>query len=803
MLRKHPGATAVAVLALALGVGANATIFTAVNAVLLRPLGYRDADRLALIWEQNSKRGWSQSPTSFPNFVDIRRSTTAFEDVCAFVDSGFNLTGSDVPERVEGIRLSANAFELLGVTPLMGRAFLPREGETDAGRVVVLSYGLWHRRFGSSPDLVGRTVSLDGEPYEVVGIMPRGFHFPPPFTATISSSRFTFPNADLWVPLTTDAVPMTRDVRGLILIGRLKVGVTERSAQSELDRIAAQLGQEYRANADMGLSLNPLRQQVTGEVRRPLLILLAAVGFVLLIACANVTNLMLATAAGRQKGIAVRAALGASRFRLLRQSLVESVVLGLLGGCAGILLSYLGIRLLVAFSPPDLPFMKEVGMDPKVFAFTVLVSLLASIIFGLPPALLNSNPVLTEALKEGGRSTAGPSRSLLSRLLIISEVSLALVLLIAAGLMAKSFLRLQSVNTGLDAEGVVTLELQLPQKSYPEAGRRAAFQQQLLRQVAAIPGVRDAGAVDNLPFNGNENNSSFTIKDRPASSQSGIPRAVYRVVSPDYFRVMGIPLLEGRPFSEADAEGALPVCAVNEAAARRFWPGEDPLGSQLKKGRPESKNPWVTVVGVTGSISHTTPGALPEPEIYLPYLQNAGQSLTLVARTETDVGGLAAALRREVSAADKNLPSARVRLMRDVLSDSVAQPRLYALLLGIFGGMALTLAAIGIYGVVSYHVSQRTREIGIRMALGARQSDIFKLVLGRSMLPISAGLVVGLALTFALTRVMSSMLYEVSATDPATLAGIIILMAFVALLACYLPSRRAVKVDPLVALRRE
>jgi putative ABC transport system permease protein len=805
MLLKSPGFTAVAALSLALGIGANTAIFSVVNAILLRPLSYRDPDQLVMLWERNAGRDWNQLPTSFPTFVEVRETNKVFTDLGAFTDSQFSLTGGDEPERVSALRVSTGLLALLGVEPMKGRIFLEEEGVPGSRRVLILSHGLWQRRFGSDPEIVGRTVALNGESHVVVGVMSPSFRLPPAFTATIATSQIPFPQADLWVPLTTEAVPMVREVRNLFMIGRLKPGVTPGQAQAEMDVIARRLESELPTqNAGLGLNLVPLHQQVAGNIQQALFILLGAVGFVLLIACANVANLLLAKAVGRQKEIAIRTALGATRRRLIRQLLTESALLGLLGGAIGLLLSYLGVRLLTAFGSTNIPRLNEIDLDARVLIFALLTSLVTAMIFGLAPALYASKLELTEALKEGGRSASGGARrNRLRNLLVVSEVALALVLSVAAGLMMRSFLRLQNVNPGFNAKGLVTLEIQLPEVRYQEKGSQAAFQQQLLQRIASLPGAQAVATVNNVPFSGNEFNSSLTIEGRPIPPPTERPRAFYRTISPGYFQTMGIPLRQGRAFTDRDNAEAPGVAIINEAAARRFWGNEDPLGKRIKQGRPESQNPWVSIVGVIASTSHTALDVGAQPEIYLPYLQNVSPSFALVARGSSDVGAFAAAVRREVSEADRDLPVSNLKPMEALIANSVALPRLYTLLLSIFAAVALILAAVGIYGVMSYSVSQRTQEIGVRMALGAQQRDIYKLVLGQSMLLIAVGLAAGLILSLILTRALSSLLYEVSATDPITFAIITVVLVGVALLASYLPARRAARVHPMVALRQE
>ena len=805
VLRKSPAFVAIAVLALALGVGANTAIFSIVNALLLRPLNYENPDRLTMVWEKSAKRGFGEIPTSLPNFTDLRTANTLFEDLGAFTDSSFNLTGGEAPERVTGLRVTASLLSLLKGKPLKGRLFLSGEDQPQASRVLILSHSLWQRSFGANENLVGQTVALNGEGYTVVGIMPPDFKFPPTFSATIASSQYTMPRADLWVPLTTDAVPMAREGRILFMVGRLKPGVTATAAQTEMNLIASRLQKEYPAvDADMEVDVIPLREQVTGDIRLALFVLFGAVGCVLLIACANVANLLLAKASGRQKEVATRIALGATRLRIIRQLLTEGMLLSLSGGLLGSLLAVIAVRQFIAFSPPNVPRPETIGIDGTVLIFTLVLCVLTSFIFGLAPALQVSKSDLNETLKEGGRGgSGGAKQNRVRSLLVISEIALALVLLIASGLMIKSFVRLQKVNPGFNPENLITLELELPQNKYGEKDRQAAFQQQILQRLGEIPGVQNAGAVNYLPFSGNESNSSLTIEGQPLTNVAERPRAFYRSISPNYFQAMGIPLPQGRPFSDRDKADAPAVAIINETAARRSWPNEDPLGKRFKLGRPDSKNPWVTIVGIVGGVSHRVLGVAAQPEVYFPFQQNPGPILTLVVRTTSDPKAFTAAVRREVSALDKDLPVSNIKFMDEILAGSVAQPRVYALLLGIFAGLALILAAIGIYGVMSYSVTQRTREIGIRMALGAQPRNVLTLILKQGMLLALVGITIGLIISFALMRVLANQLYGVSTTDVETFAVISILLMSVAMVACYIPALRATKVDPLIAVRYE
>ena len=803
MLLKSPGFTVVAVLTLALGIGANTAIFSVVNFVLLRPLEYANPDQLVMVWERNTKKGWNESPTSFADFVDFRDNAKSVELV-AFTDTNFNLTGGDQPERVAGLRVSANLFSLLGVNPARGRWFAPGEDKPGAGHVLILSYGLWQRSFGGNSNLVNQTVQLNGQSYTVVGVMPPTFKFPPAFSATTTSEEL-ISNADLWVPLTTDDVPLIRNIRNLKMIGRLQAGVAPQQAQAEINSIASRLAREYPdVNAGLESVVIPLHEQIVGDVREALLILLGAVVLVLLIACANIANLLLSKATARHKEIAIRTALGANRGRLLRQLLTESTLLGLLGGVFGFLVAYAGSKTLVSFGSFSIPQLTDFSFDMKVPLFALVVSLLTSLIFGLAPAIDASNPNLNEALKEGGRSSSGgATRARLRNALVITEVALAVVLVTASGLMLRSFVRLQGTSSGLNPHNLITLELELPDVRYHAAQQQTLFQQQLLQRVGSLPGVQNAATVDNLPFSGNAFNTSFTIEGRPTGPTTETPRAYYRVISPDYFPAIGIELHKGNQFTDRDTAEQPGVAIVNETAAQRYWPGVDPLGKRIKRGRPESKNPWLTVIGIVSGSRQLSLKEGSQPEIYVPYLQNPGLTFTLVARTASDPRSLTGALRKEVLSADREIPAVNLKLMEELISNSVAKERFYVLLLGVFAALALILAAVGVYGVMSYSVILRTRDIGIRMALGARPVDIFKHIVGQALVLGLIGLGVGIVLAIASTRVMSSLLYGINATDPLTLAITSLVLLAVALLASYLPARRATRVDPLVTLRYE
>jgi putative ABC transport system permease protein len=795
MLARNPGFTVVAVLTLALGIGANTAIFSVVNAVLLRPLPYHDPESLVMVWETDSNRNVNEEWVSPPNFLDWSSQNRVFQHMAAFTVRSFNLSGVEEPQRLEGYRVSASLFPLLGVEPALGRAFQSDEDRFGGLRVVLLSHGLWQRRFGADPQVIGRTLTLNDESVTIMGVMPPGFSFP---------GR----EADLWVPMAFTATDKsTRGGHYLRVVGRLQPGITLDQAQAEMNTIARRLEREYPAsNTGAGVNLVSLHEAVVSDVQPTLLVLLGAVGFMLLIVCANIANMLLARAVMREKEIAIRTALGAGRRRIVRQLLTENLLLALLGGVVGLLLALWGLDLLLLLNPGTIPRLEETSIDTQVLGFALGISLLTGIVFGSVPAMRVSSPDLNETLKEGGRRPAGASRHRLRSFLVLSEVALTLVLLIGAGLMINSFLRLQSIDPGFNPDNLLTMRVDLPGSKYAALHQRSMFYEQVLRNVESLPGVRSAGVISRLPLASQGGSVGLTIEGQLAPRAGEEQGANYRVISPSYFRTMGTPLLKGRDFSEQDTREAPRVVMINQAMARRYWPDKDPIGKRLKLGRVSSNNPWLTVVGVVGDLRQFELSTKPRPEIYLPYAQLHmfwAAPRALVVRTASDPMGVVAVVRGEIWAVDEDQPVSNIMSMEQVISESVAKPRLYSVLMGLFGAVALVLAAIGIYGVISYTVSQRTHEIGIRMALGAQPRDIFRLVVGQGMGLVLIGVGIGLAASLALTRFLESMLFGVSATDPATFAGVTLLLAAVALLACYIPARRATKVDPLIALRYE
>jgi len=794
ILWKNPGFTAVAVIALALGIGANTAIFSVVNTVLLRPLPYKDPEQLVMVWEDASRHGYPRDTPAAANFVDWRDQNSVFSGMAAVEDGNFNLTGTGDPERLKGRRVSANLFPLLGVDPQLGRVFTAAEDQPGAQGVVVLSHRLWQRRFGGDPAIIGKTLTLNDEIHTVVGVMP---------------ARFKFPENDdeLWVPIALTAQEAAnRNRHYLEVVARLKPGVTLAQAQSEMTTIGARLQQQYpESNTDLGVAVTSLQEHLVGDIKPALLILLGAVGLVLLIACANVANLLLARAAIRQKEIALRVALGARRWRLLRQFLTESVLLATLGGILGLAIAYAGLLLLGSFIPENISQAREISLDLKVLGFTLLVSLLTGFIFGLAPAIQALRMNQSETLKEGGRdSVTGRSGKRLRGLLVTAEVAVSLVLLIAAGLLINSFLRLRNIDPGFKVDHLLTMKIELPQPKYEAFERRSAFYTDLVQRVQSLPGVQSAAVTTNLPLYRQGNSTSARLEGKPDPPPGQELIVVTRFISPAYFETMSIPLLGGRQFTDRDTETTPNVAVISETMARRFWPGENAIGKRLSFGRVRTDADWIQVIGIVKDVRQFELNAEPRPQVYMSYRQgDFFPPDDLVVKTDVEPASMAAAVRKAVWEIDKDQPVSNIKTMEEILAGSIARQRFSMLLLGVFAGVALLLAAVGIYGVMSYSVAQRTHEIGIRMALGAQTGAVLKLAVGYGLKLVFAGVLIGLVAAFALTRLMSTLLFGVTPTDPATFALISLLLVGVAAVASYIPARRATKVDPLVALRYE
>jgi predicted permease len=787
-MRRAPGFAVVAIFTLALGIGANTAIFSVVNAVLLRPLPYRDPARLVTVLHD----GWK--PVAPANFLDWREQSRSFESIAAAQLWSLTMTGRERPEQLDVLQTTAEMFHVLGVDAALGRTFADGEDRPGREHVVVLSHGFWQRRFGGAPDAVGRQVTLDGEPYTIVGVMPPDFQFAP-FWAT---------HAEAWVPLDFGRRVNDRRGQSLRVFARLKPGVTQGQAQAEMENLNRRLAEQHPTeNEGLTVSVDPLHEKVVGKSRPALLIILGAVGFVLLIACANVANLTLAKSALRQREIAVRIALGAGRWRVVRQLLTESLLLSVAGGGAGLLLASWSNAALASLGPDALPRVRTASLDPAVLLFTLGLSVFVGLLFGLAPALRSTKTDLIESLKSRAQGSArGRRHERVRQLLVVGEVAVSLVLLVGGGLMMRSFLRLTSVDPGFDPRGVTAATVRLAGPRYATDEQRAAFFQRLTTQLGSLPGVKSASTINHLPLGGDVWTYGFTVEGRPAPPEAERPSAVYRVVRPDYFRTMGAALLKGRDFAERDDASAPGVVIVNEALARRQWPGEEALGKRINVNG-ESARPR-EVVGIVRDVKQGEWASEPQPEMYLPHLQAASpRSMTLVLRASSDVSVLGPEVRREVWALDSDLPVSQVTSMEEVVSESVGQQRFNTLLIGLFAATALILAAVGVYGVMSHAVAQRTHEIGVRLALGARGRDVLGMIIRQGLALTLAGLAVGLAGALALMRVMNSLLYEVSVTDPLVFGGVAAALTLAALLACYVPARRATKVDPMVALRHD
>ena len=804
-LARRPAFAAVAILTLALGIGANAAIFSVFDTVLLRPLPYPEPDRIVVPWEFSDgiqqRLGFDRLPASGADFVDYLERNTTFESFASMRTEQVNLTGEGEPERIGAVRVSRQFFDVLGVRPAIGRTFA--QADEGGGRLVVIGHGLWQRRFASGPGVAGRVISLNGEPATIVGVLPLWFRFP---AAGELPEGFGFSlNPVIW---TLDVLnPEQRRNRGgksFALIGRLKPGVSTADAQADLARIAADIAREApRSNAGWTVRVISLREQLVGPVRPALLALLTAVGFVLLIACANVANLLLVRAAARQRELYIRTALGASRALLVTQLLVESLVLAVLAGAAGLVIAWWMLRALLMLLPATLPALAQAGFDWRVLAFTTVVSVLTGLAFGIFPAWHSTRYETADGLREGARGTIGGRNANRTRnALVVVEVTLAVMLLIGSVLLIQTFVRLTRVQTGFRSDRLLTMEIALPKLAYPSA-RASAFFEMLLLRVSALPGVEAAGVTSGLPLSGRESLTLVTVEGRPRPEPGQEIISDYRVVTPGYFRVMGIPLLEGEQLPDSTRADGPPRAVINETMARTVWPAQSAVGRRLKLASYEQDVTWYTVAGVVGDTRHTGLDIALRPQVYVHHVQDPSEQMAVVLRATGDPRGFAGPARAAVLAIDPNQPVARVRTMEEMLNTSVASRRFHMFLVGVFAALAVTLAVVGLYAVVSFSVAERVQEMGVRLALGARPSDLLTLVLTEGLKLVFAGVCIGVGAAFALTRYLQTMLFDVDAHDPATFVLAPLILFAAGLLGCLAPARRAMRVDPATALRSE
>lgn len=805
---KTPGTSIASVLTIAIGIGASVAVFSVVNAILLKPLPYTDSERIVIPWRlapAGVNLGYDELPWHMRSFSLLLRDSKSFQDLGAFKSDSFNLTGSGDPALLEGLRASAGFFPALGVAPALGRTFTPDEDRPGHEYVVVLSHQVWQDRFDRDEGILGRAVNLNGYPYTVIGVMPPGFVFP---RAEEMPGGFNFSKeAHIWVPLALPEAPPPNAVEDLAIIGRLKPGVTIDQAQKEMDVFTASQEIEFpRSKGWFNSRVTPLVRQVAGDTRLPLLLMLGAVGVVLLIACSNVANLLLARSMSRKREFTLRAALGAGRGRLTRQLLTESLLLAGAGGVVGILLAQAGIYFVKIFGPSNIPRLREVGLDLPVSAFALAVTIITGILFGLVPAMAAGRENLAESLKEGGQTSIGRSTGgRLGKALLILEVALAFVLVVAAGLLSRTFFSLLNTDGGFNANHVLTFELSLPATKYSDVGRIVALYQSALKSFQSLPGVQSCGIVYAVPMGGATEASIIRIPDRPTQNDPDKrPFANYTIASPGYFSAVGTPLLRGRDFLESDTSDSPPVVVINNTMANKFWPGEEPVGKQVGLG--SSRFPLMTIIGIVADVKRLSLRESPGPEMYVPYTQKVYPSMQImhvVLRSTNDVASVTGSVREAINKLDPDLPMAKVTTLTNLVDNSLAQPRFSMLLLSAFGAIALLLACLGVYGVISYSVVQRTQEIGIRLAVGAQPRQVLAMILGQGARLAGIGIAIGLLAALAVTRIMASFLYGVQATDPITFASVTLLLIVVALLACYLPARRATRIDPLIAIRYE
>ncbi|MGB6473878.1 MAG: ABC transporter permease [Candidatus Sulfotelmatobacter sp.] len=798
MLRKSPGFTAVAILTLALGIGANTAIFSVVNAVLLRPLPYENPGQLALLPETNPKQGITDAGMSYPSLLELRDNNHAFSAIAGLASHALTLTGRGEPSEARTIVVTQNFFSVFDTKPLLGRTLLPSDGERGAAPVVVLSEGMWRSQFGGDPKIIGSSATLDMRPYTVVGVMPAEFRTP------------FFEQADqLWIPLVQDPLFsgwMTRPQKThwMPVFARLSPGVSFAQAQAEMETLSARLAKEYPVEEGWKIQqVQPLQQAIVGDVKSPLLILLCAVGLVLLIACANIANLLLTRATSRSREIAVRIALGAPQRRITRQLLTESAILGIFGSVAGMVLAYLGVSALIALLPPELPRIGAIRVDLSVLGFALVLSLVASFVFGLAPVLFAAESDPQTNLREGARAGEATRSQRARSVLAAAEVALAMVLLVGAGLLMRSFARLTSVSPGFEPNGVVKAMVSLPQFQYSTPQQWTAFATQLMTRLQAAPGMQDSACAAPLPIKDGSVDLPFEIAGNPPLPAGEANSADYVTASPRYFSVMGIPLLRGRLFDTSDSPSSPPVVLISAALARRYFANQDPMGRRLVFGFPLNGRASREIVGVVGDVHDVSLGKNPAPMMYVPFAQAPLYGCEVVVRSTLDAAAVAAAIRTETHNIDKNLPVTDITTLPVALSASVAEPRFRTLILGLFSAIALVLAAVGIFGVISYSVSRRTREIGIRIALGASPASVRRLVIGESAKLVFFGLAAGIPAALVLTRFLSTLLFDVRPADPLTFVGVAVLLALVAFAAAYIPARRAMRVDPIVALRYE
>jgi len=793
ILRRSPGFTAVAVLTLALGIGANTAVFSVVDTELFRPLPYPDSERLVQMWSTNANANRWGIWTAYPRFLDWRRLATTFEDMAAVRFWVVNLSGGDPPEALDGVVASSRLFQVLRVQALLGRTFLPEEDQPGHDHVIILSHSLWQRRFGSDPTVIGHAVDIDRQSYTVIGVMPPGFRFPPDLPAS--------QNIDAWLPPAPDPSRDERESNNYYVVARLKPGTTIAQAQAEMDAINHGLAERHWEDRDLGVKVAGWQQQVGSEVRPALLILLGAISLVLLIACANVANLLLARGAARQREAALRQALGAGRVRLIRQLLTESVLLAIFGGTAGLMLAYQSLRLFVQLAP-DIPRLNETAMDLRVLLFSAALTLGTGLIFGVVPAWQGSKKDLQKALKESGsRLTASSDRARVRSSLVIAEMALALMLLAGACLLLRSFLHVEQIDPGFNAKKLLTAFVMLSPAKYPDPRSQAAFFREVVERIAAIPGVECAGGADSAPMLSNDA-GTVSIEGHDARPGEQLIQAERPKITPDYFRAMGMRLLRGRVFTWADNESSLPVAMINEAAARQYWPNADAMDKRVKL-EDGSAPVWRQVIGIVGDVRQDGLVKAARPEVYAPLLQSPVPYLVLAVRTRVEPAALTGAVRHAVMAVDKDQPVFQIQTMQHVVSNSVGGRRFQMVLMALFASLALVLAAIGIYGLMSYSVSQRKHEIGIRMALGAKREEVLRLVVGQGLLLAGGGVVLGVGGALILTRLLSSLLFGVGPNDPVTYVAVSLLLGSVAAAGSLIPAWRAARIDPMEVLRHE